>query len=353
MLRVVQSGTGNVGRRTMAAVIDHPELDLVGCFASDPAKRGVDAGVLCGREDIGVQVTGDLGAVLATRPDVWVYTPRYIDVDFVCTILEAGANVVTTTEVMTGDCLGPEVIERLDGAAKRGGASFFGTGLCPGMIQSLAITASSICQRVDSITVTESVNVTAHDCAEVHIAEGFGCPADTEGLIDRTRKATRSYEDGLHFIARALRTELDDITFEAEYVATETAIDVGFMRIEPGCIVAMRYVYTGWVAGNAVVKQVEVKKMHDDVAQQWELINGYRVEIVGLPGVVFVYHLFPPLDWDEEGYQGLGMIASGLPAVNAIRATCAARPGFVTYTDLPPTPGPLAIPRPAVVSGGN
>jgi len=102
---------------------------------------------------------------------------------------------------------------------------------------------------VDSITVTESVNVTAHDCAEVHIAEGFGCPADTEGLIDRTREATRSYEDGLHFIARALRTELDDVTFEAEYVATETAIDVGFMRIEPGCIVAMRYVYTGWVAG--------------------------------------------------------------------------------------------------------
>jgi hypothetical protein len=352
MLRIAQSGVGNVGRRTMAAVIDHPKLELVGCLAADPAKHGLDAGALCGRADTGVRVMGDVNAVLAARPDAWVYTPRYIDLDLVCTILEAGVNVVTTTEVMTGDCVGTAVTTRLDAAARHGGVSFFGSGICPGVMHSVAVAASAICHTVEMITVTESVNVIAHDCAEVHIAEGFGCPADMDGLTERTRSATQSYLDGLHFVARALGTELDEVTFEAEYAAAGTDIDVGFMRIDAGCIAAMRYVYTGWVGGRAVVRQVEVKKMHDDVAPQWELINGYRIEIVGLPSVVLVYHLFPPTDWDEEGYQGLGMIASGLPAVNAIEATCAAAPGLVTYADLPPTPGHFAAPR-AFAEVGN
>src|SRR6478752_2704090 len=53
-LRVVQWSTGNVGRQALAAVLDHPELALVGLFAFDPAKVGTDAGVLCGRAPVGV-----------------------------------------------------------------------------------------------------------------------------------------------------------------------------------------------------------------------------------------------------------------------------------------------------------
>ena len=58
-LRVVQCGTGNIGRRALREVIRHPELELVGVQVYDPAKEGVDAGVLCGEEPIGVVATRD------------------------------------------------------------------------------------------------------------------------------------------------------------------------------------------------------------------------------------------------------------------------------------------------------
>jgi hypothetical protein len=36
-----------------------------------------------------------------------------------------------------------------------------------------------------------------------------------------------------------------------------------------------------------------------------------------------------------EEFMVLGMIATALPAVHAITAVCAARPGIVTYAELP------------------
>jgi len=46
--RVVQWATGNIGGRALREVIRHPDLDLVGVLVFDPAKAGVDVGVLCG-----------------------------------------------------------------------------------------------------------------------------------------------------------------------------------------------------------------------------------------------------------------------------------------------------------------
>jgi hypothetical protein len=58
-LRVVQCGTGNIGLRALREVIRHPELELVGVQVYDPAKEGVDAGVVCGEEPVGVVATRD------------------------------------------------------------------------------------------------------------------------------------------------------------------------------------------------------------------------------------------------------------------------------------------------------
>ena len=53
--RVVQWATGNIGLRSLREVIRHPALELVGVLVYDPAKDGVDAGVLCGEEPVGVR----------------------------------------------------------------------------------------------------------------------------------------------------------------------------------------------------------------------------------------------------------------------------------------------------------
>jgi len=67
--RVVQWATGNIGTRSLRAVIEHPRLDLVGVRVTNPDKVGLDAGTLCGLDPTGVSATGELDDVLALRPD--------------------------------------------------------------------------------------------------------------------------------------------------------------------------------------------------------------------------------------------------------------------------------------------
>ena len=47
-LRVIQWTTGNIGRRSLHAIIGRPDLELVGVYAHGPDKVGVDAAELSG-----------------------------------------------------------------------------------------------------------------------------------------------------------------------------------------------------------------------------------------------------------------------------------------------------------------
>src|SRR3984957_18328615 len=65
--RVVQWATGNIGLRSLRAVIDHPELELVGLYVYSDAKAGRDAGELCGTRSTGVRATQDIEEIIALR----------------------------------------------------------------------------------------------------------------------------------------------------------------------------------------------------------------------------------------------------------------------------------------------
>jgi hypothetical protein len=70
----------------------------------------------------------------------------------------------------------------------------------------------------------------------------------------------------------------------------------------------------------------------------WKLEHGYLVEIDGSPRVRTRLQILAPHGFagkSFEDFMQLGMIATALPAVNAIPAVCAARPGIVSYAELP------------------
>src|SRR5471030_2054772 len=92
--RVVQWATGNTGQRALREVIRHPALDLVGVLVYDPAKAGVDAGVLCGEKPVGVTATTDRASIRDLGADCVLYMPRILDLDDVVGLLETGTNVV-------------------------------------------------------------------------------------------------------------------------------------------------------------------------------------------------------------------------------------------------------------------
>jgi hypothetical protein len=149
-LRIVQWTTGLVGRSAVQAVLDHPDLELVGCYAWSADKVGQDVGDLCalGRK-IGIAATNDLAAILALRPDCVLYMPLEWVVDDMVRLLEAGINVVSTANFITGKSYGEKDMLRLDEAARRGGVSLYGSGINPGLANVLGLVSTAVCRRVD------------------------------------------------------------------------------------------------------------------------------------------------------------------------------------------------------------
>ena len=62
--RIVQWGTGNVGKHALRAIVERPDLELVGLRVYNPDKVGKDAGELLDQEPIGVLATDDIEQIL-------------------------------------------------------------------------------------------------------------------------------------------------------------------------------------------------------------------------------------------------------------------------------------------------
>ncbi|MDT5229911.1 MAG: hypothetical protein QOI39_411, partial [Mycobacterium sp.] len=59
-LRVVQWATGSVGVAAIKGVLEHPELELTGCWVHSEAKGGKDVGEIIGTPPVGVTATNSL-----------------------------------------------------------------------------------------------------------------------------------------------------------------------------------------------------------------------------------------------------------------------------------------------------
>ena len=69
VLRVVQWATGGVGVAAAAAVLEHPDLELVGCWVHSAAKAGRDVGQIIGTDQLGVTATNSIDEILALGAD--------------------------------------------------------------------------------------------------------------------------------------------------------------------------------------------------------------------------------------------------------------------------------------------
>lgn len=336
--RVVQWTTGNVGRRSVRAIVANSELELVGCYAHGGDKVGRDAGELAGIDPIGVRATADVDALLALRPDCVSYNPLWPDVAELCRILEAGINVVTTAAFITGHGLGPGARERIEAACQKGRSSIFGSGMNPGFANLLGLVSAGICDRIDRITVTESVDASGYASAETQQSVGFGHPIDHPGLHAMAEKGTVVFGDGVYMMADALGLELDAVRCETKFAVATKDCDFGFMKIDEGCVAGVEASWHGMTGGQSRIQLKVQWKMGQHMEPDWPLEHGYVVHVEGQPVVHTKLQIRPP-----KGFQGksfvdfmqLGMIITSLPAINAIPHVCRAAPGIRGYGDLP------------------
>jgi hypothetical protein len=335
--RVVQWTTGNVGERSVIAVLANPALDLVGCYAWSPDKVGRDVGELCGVAPAGVTATDDVDALLALQPDCVIYNPKWPDVDVLVRILESGINVVSSAAFITGHAYGADR-DRIADACTRGQSSIFGSGMNPGLANLLGIVSAGICDRIDSIRITESVDSTGYDSPDTELPVGFARPIDDPGLPAMTAAGTAVFGDAVRLVADALGLELDDVRCVAEYAQTTEDLDLGSWKIDKGCVAGVAVSWQGIHDGRVVVSLDARWRKGAHLDPDWKVEHGYLVDIQGQPCVRTKLEIYPAADFvasSFKDYMVLGMIMTALPVVNAIPQVCAAAPGIVTYLDVP------------------
>jgi hypothetical protein len=163
--RVIQWASGGVGRAAMEGVLDHPDLELVGCWVHADDKDGVDIGELLGRDPIGVTATTDIDALLATDADCVLYSPLFADPAVVDRILDAGRNVVTPLGWFYPPA---DERERVDAVARAAGVTLHGTGIHPGGItERFPLVISALSGSVTRVRAEEFSDIRTYGAVDV------------------------------------------------------------------------------------------------------------------------------------------------------------------------------------------
>lgn len=346
---VIQFGTGFVGHFALRAIIEHPELELVGVWVHDPEKVGRDAGELAGLDvPAGVLATGSIDELLALRADClssgaggdgreqWM-------ADAHCRFLETGTNVVSSSIVgMVDPYAHPDraLFTQLDDAAMRGGASYFTSGIEPGfMSDTLPLTITGISQYWSSIRVQEILDYSTYlpnECEKLMgDVLGFGRPMSYQPILFVPGRLTYVWGGPVSLMARGLGLTLDRIEERVWRHPAEQSYEVkGLGRIERGTADAFRFELRGIVGGSEAIVLEHVTRLRPDTAPQWsqgEHGPGYYVYVDGDPRIKCHISCVGP---DGDHHSG-GILATGTRLVNAIPAVCAARSGVISALDLP------------------
>ncbi|MCV7015913.1 NAD(P)H-dependent amine dehydrogenase family protein [Mycolicibacterium madagascariense] len=342
-LRVIQWTTGNIGRRSLHAIIGRDDMELVGVYAHGADKVGVDAAELAGlTEPTGVTATDDVDRLLAVAPDACCYNPLWPDVDDLVRLLEAGVNVCSSAAWITGGKQTPEDRDRIQKACATGNSTIFGSGAHPGMTNMVGMVLSGACEDVTEIRITESVDCSTYESAGTQAAMGFGRDPATPDLAESVRRESEVFAESAAMMADAIGAPLDRMTFDVEFTAATGDSDLGFMRIPAGSVGGVYGYHRGWVGDRNVVSVGFNWTMGDHVTPPKPLEHGHVIQVFGTPNMRTVLHCLPPKGWAEPGFMGLGMIYTAMPVTNAVPAVVAAAPGIVTLKDLPPVAGRFA-----------
>jgi 4-hydroxy-tetrahydrodipicolinate reductase len=345
-IRLFQVATGNVGTEMIHRIRRHPDLELVGLHCYSPEKVGRDAGEIVGIDPIGVTATGTIDEIIAARPDCVTFHGVFPDLDLYVRVLEAGINIVTTADWVTGHHRnrnhvtesGATEAEVLAAACERGGATFYGTGMNPGLAQILTIVHTTDVADIQHVTCTESVDVSCHHSVDTWQNVGFGWPVDHPEVPTKLELGTRVFEDGVRMIADCLAIDLDEVVFECELGACTKDIDLGWYQLPAGSLGGCLLKYVGKVAGVPKVEMHLEWQMTPYTDPHWDIQGCYITQIDADPCIYSKHMIFPKpgTDFsDPASFAAVGMTVTGMPALNAIRSVVDAAPGIVTSADLP------------------
>ena len=342
-LRVVQWATGGVGIAAIKGVLEHPELELAGCWVHSEAKSGKDVGDIVGTGPLGVTATNSVEEIMALDADAVIYAPLIANPDEVERLLRSGKNVVTPVGWLYPS---ERSSAPLRAAALEGNTTLHGTGIAPGGIsEKFPLMLSAMATGVTFVRAEEFSDLRTYDAPDVlrHVM-GFGDTPE-KAMSGPMQKMMDS-----GFI-QAARMCVDKIGFNADpkiratqAIAVATApIDSPMGVIEPGQVAGRKFGWEALVGDEAVVRiTVNWLMGEQNLDPAWTFGPAgqrYEMEVKGNPDFTVTVKGFQS---DMGATIETGVVATAAHCVNSIPAVCAADPGIATYLDLPLISGKAA-----------
>jgi 2,4-diaminopentanoate dehydrogenase len=348
--KVIQWATGNIGHFALRAIIEHPDLELVGVWVHNAQKVGKDAGELCGLGPTGIKASNDIDALLALDADC-VGSAASGDereaetVDLMCRMLESGKNIVSTSVVgLVHPPSFPDqsLVKKLEGACRKSGKSVFTSGIEPGFASdTLPLVITGLCQYWTSIRVMEIIDYSTYCPHSKEVAQqimydrlGFGMPLDYVPNLFRPGVLTYVWGGPVHAMAAGLGVTLDEIREAYERRPAPEDFEIQAGPIKKSTAAALRFEVQGIIDGRPAIVVEHVNRLRPDIAPDWpQGVNGpgYYIIIDGDP--MMTCH------FDQQNAAGDHIAGGGLATatriVNAIPAVCAAPPGLISALDLP------------------
>jgi len=347
--KVIVWGTGFVGKMVMRELLHNPEYDLVGVIGYFSQEIGKDVGELIGGDPVGIYSSGDVDAVLSREADVVAYygpTAEFAqeNIDNICKALRAGKNVVSTA--MTpwvypkARHTPQDQVKPVEDACREAGKTCFTTGIDPGFMNDIVpLTLMGVCGRVDSLRIQEILDYSTYTGSTAGMA--LGDPLEKQGILEIPDVLIYAWGPTIYMMADAVGAELEKVDTTYEKWATPEPIRFVKGVIEPGNCAAVHFEIRGWVKGRPAIVIEHVNRITNAAAPHWpratlEENDAYRIIIEGSPKIVA--EVVFRGEKDKDPVAG-GCLATGMRAIHAIPAVCAAAPGMVSALDLPLAPG--------------
>ncbi|MCT9935312.1 hypothetical protein N5079_34425 [Planotetraspora sp. A-T 1434] len=346
-LRVIQWATGAIGKTTLRAVLDSPDLELVGLYVYGDRKAGRDAGDIARRPLTGVIATREVKDILDTPADVVIHTPRLQvpyethDAD-ICALLRSGKNVITTAGHHFPRAHGREREEIFLAACREGGTTLYGVGVSPGVIgERIVLALSGVNLELEHIAIDEVLDATRMpDPNFVFDVMGMGSdPAAIDLTAGELPKMYGMlYKETLAFMAE--RMGLDVERYEPDHHVELAGRD---LQVAAGTIPAGTVAATEWrwhaIAGGRRVLTLSIIWTMDPELPRYAGRDHWTVTVTGKPSMTMTLNLIEPDD-PVSRTTAAQFVTAG-PVIRAIPEVVAAPPGIFE----PPVFAPFRFPE--------
>jgi len=323
-IRVVQYGLGPIGLECIRALFRKPAeaIELVGAIDNDPDKFGRTVGELAGVSCDEVVSDEAKSTLHNLQPDVVLHTTgsslEQVQSQLLQCIL-AGADVVSSCEELShlteqNFLVGYE----LDQAAINFGVTLFGTGVNPGYAMDvLALTATGVCTRVNSVKVVRRVDAGKRRLPlQKKVGAGLSCE-DFEALADKMEIGHAGLRESCLMVMKGLGIEEGYVRQTVKPVIATATVETSDLTIQRGQVAGIHQVAVAHKYGREVVSLELYMYVGADNPTDLIMVDGD-----------------PPIRMEIEG--GIhGDTATVGALINAIPLVSASEAGLISALDMP------------------